>query len=102
MKDDKPILVAGAAGFLGSHLVDALLVHDYRVVGVDNFIHTSTSEVYGDPAVHPHKFLPLPGDDPKQRRPDITRAQSKLQWEPKVELATGLGRMVEWVKKLNL
>lgn len=29
-------------------------------------------------------FLPLPGDDPKQRRPNITRAKALLEWEPKV------------------
>jgi dTDP-glucose 4,6-dehydratase len=33
---------------------------------------------------------PLPQDDPKQRRPDITRARSLLKWEPKVTLAEGL------------
>jgi dTDP-glucose 4,6-dehydratase len=35
-------------------------------------------------------FLPLPEDDPKQRKPDITRAQDILQWQPKVDLRTGL------------
>jgi dTDP-glucose 4,6-dehydratase len=35
-------------------------------------------------------FLPLPEDDPKQRKPDITRAQALLQWQPKVDLRTGL------------
>src|SRR6059058_1918238 len=33
---------------------------------------------------------PLPTDDPKQRRPDITRARTLLNWEPKVELEQGL------------
>ena len=35
-------------------------------------------------------FEPLPQDDPKQRRPDITRARTLLDWEPKVDLETGL------------
>jgi dTDP-glucose 4,6-dehydratase len=35
-------------------------------------------------------FKPLPQDDPKQRRPDITRARKWLGWEPKVTLARGL------------
>lgn len=35
-------------------------------------------------------FKPLPQDDPKQRRPDITRARKWLKWEPKVELTKGL------------
>lgn len=43
---------------------------------------------------------PLPGDDPKQRKPDITRAQQELDWEPKIELAEGLAHMIEWVKRL--
>ena len=36
------------------------------------------------------KFEPLPQDDPKQRRPDITLARTKLGWEPKIELQEGL------------
>jgi len=36
------------------------------------------------------KYLPLPEDDPKQRRPDISRARSVLGWEPTVPLAEGL------------
>ena len=36
--------------------------------------------------------MPLPGDDPKQRRPDITKARLFLGWEPKVPLEEGLVR----------
>jgi len=35
-------------------------------------------------------FSPLPSDDPKKRRPDITLAQDLLSWEPKVSLREGL------------
>ncbi len=35
-------------------------------------------------------FQPLPQDDPKQRRPDITKARTLLGWEPKIKLADGL------------
>ena len=35
-------------------------------------------------------FHPLPGDDPKQRCPDITLAKEKLDWEPKITLDEGL------------
>jgi dTDP-glucose 4,6-dehydratase len=35
-------------------------------------------------------FKPLPQDDPKQRKPDITKANKILKWEPKVKLADGL------------
>jgi len=41
---------------------------------------------------------PLPSDDPKQRRPDITLAQKVLKWEPKVPLAEGLQRTIAYFK----
>ena len=44
-------------------------------------------------------FRPLPEDDPKKRKPDITTAQKELGWEPKVNLEKGLGNTVEWFKK---
>jgi dTDP-glucose 4,6-dehydratase len=39
---------------------------------------------------------PLPVDDPKQRRPDITRARTLLGWEPQVDLQTGLSQTIPW------
>lgn len=36
------------------------------------------------------RYEPLPQDDPKQRRPDISKARNLLQWEPKVQLDAGL------------
>ena len=44
-------------------------------------------------------FHPLPKDDPKQRKPDITRAQEILGWEPKVQRAEGLKITYEYFKK---
>ena len=44
------------------------------------------------------KFLPLPQDDPKVRRPDITRAKKLLSWEPKVSLTQGLLSTIEYFK----
>jgi len=41
---------------------------------------------------------PLPVDDPKQRRPDITLAKKLLGWEPKVDLETGLRRTIEYFR----
>jgi dTDP-glucose 4,6-dehydratase len=43
-------------------------------------------------------FEPLPVDDPKQRRPDITLATELLGWAPEVELKEGLARTVEWLR----
>jgi len=48
-------------------------------------------------------YRPLPVDDPKQRRPDITRAKTVLGWEPKVQLEEGLLKTVGFFKeKLGL
>ncbi len=44
-------------------------------------------------------YLPLPKDDPKQRKPDITKAKNILGWEPKVERAEGLKITLEYFKK---
>ena len=44
-------------------------------------------------------FAPLPEDDPKQRRPDISRARESLGWEPKVPAREGLASTLEWFAK---
>ena len=44
-------------------------------------------------------FLPLPTDDPKQRRPDITKAKNILGWEPKVERSEGLKITLDYFKE---
>ena len=44
-------------------------------------------------------YKPLPNDDPQQRRPDISKAKEKLNWEPKVGLETGLNTTIAWIKK---
>lgn len=44
-------------------------------------------------------FKPLPVDDPKQRRPDISLAKRLLKWTPKVPLETGLEETIQWFEK---
>jgi UDP-glucuronate decarboxylase len=44
-------------------------------------------------------YLPLPPDDPRQRKPDITRAQASLGWNPTIKLREGLKRTVEDFRK---
>ena len=44
------------------------------------------------------KFVELPEDDPMQRKPDITKANKKLNWFPKVSLEDGLMKTIEWVE----
>lgn len=45
-------------------------------------------------------FLPLPKDDPMQRKPDITLAKEQLNWEPKINLEEGLIKTIEYFDKL--
>jgi UDP-glucuronate decarboxylase len=45
-------------------------------------------------------FRPLPYDDPRQRRPNIELAKSKLDWEPKVKLEDGLKPVIEYFRQL--
>lgn len=45
-------------------------------------------------------YLPLPGDDPKQRKPDISLAEKMLNWEPKCPLEEGLVKTIEYFKNI--
>jgi len=45
------------------------------------------------------EYLPLPEDDPKQRQPNITRAQTLLDWNPRIVLHEGLAKTVEYFKQ---
>ena len=45
-------------------------------------------------------YQPLPGDDPKMRRPDISLAKKALGWEPKVELREDLQKTIEYFKAI--
>lgn len=51
----------------------------------------SRSELRDVPLLH--------ADDPKRRRPDITRAQERLGWAPQVDLREGVGRTLEWFRE---
>ncbi|MGN0841838.1 MAG: SDR family NAD-dependent epimerase/dehydratase, partial [Kiritimatiellia bacterium] len=47
-------------------------------------------------------FKPLPGDDPKKRKPDITLAKELLDWEPKVPLAEGLVKTIAYFRDRHI
>jgi UDP-glucuronate decarboxylase len=47
-------------------------------------------------------FLPLPSDDPRQRQPDISLAQSELGWNPAVSLENGLDATIDYFRQLLL
>ena len=42
------------------------------------------------------KFEPLPSDDPRQRKPDISKAKAILGWEPKIQLREGLAKTIAY------
>jgi UDP-glucuronate decarboxylase len=45
---------------------------------------------------------PLPADDPKQRRPDIALAASRLGWQPRVPLRVGLEKTIDWFRSIDM
>ena len=45
------------------------------------------------------RYEELPPDDPKQRRPDISKARTLLGWEPKIDLESGLKMSLEYFRK---
>jgi dTDP-glucose 4,6-dehydratase len=54
------------------------------------------------PSAKESVFLPLPSDDPKQRKPDITLAKKLLDWEPAVDLERGLSLTLEYFKACEI
>lgn len=57
-----------------------------------NQLASVVGQVLGRPVTLIHR--PLPADDPKQRRPDISRAKRNLGWEPTIDLTTGVARTI--------
>jgi dTDP-glucose 4,6-dehydratase len=47
------------------------------------------------------KFVSLPENDPKKRKPDIHKAQELLGWKPQVELKQGLRKVIDWFRSKN-
>ena len=45
-------------------------------------------------------FMPLPADDPTQRKPDISLAKEKLKWKPTIALEDGLKETIEYFKRI--
>lgn len=48
------------------------------------------------------KHLPLPEDDPKQRKPDISKAKEILKWEPKISLDEGLKKTISYFSSISI
>jgi UDP-glucuronate decarboxylase len=45
-------------------------------------------------------FKDLPSDDPKQRKPDISKASKLLSWEPEIELSEGLAKTIRYFRPI--
>src|SRR5205807_5417362 len=66
-------------------------IRDYKVTGVQ----TCALPILAGSGGRVVSTRPLPENDPRQRRPDISRARALLGWEPRVSLEDGLRRTVE-------
>ena len=78
-------LVTGGAGFIGCNLVGRLLSDGYEVVAIDNLSRLVS--------------LPLPSDDPKQRRPDVSLAREFLGWSAQIPLDEGLAKTIAYFRE---
>jgi dTDP-glucose 4,6-dehydratase len=89
-------LVDGIIRLMLSEENDPVNIGNPREMTISEIAHTiirmtgSTSKVV---------YRPLPTDDPKQRRPDITRARTLLGWEPTVALEEGLVKTIEYFRR---
>lgn len=88
-------LIDGIYRLLLSDAVDPVNIGNPTELTVMQFAETIKA-ITGTPSTIIHK--PLPVDDPKQRRPDITQARERLGWEPKVGLDAGLRQTIDYFK----
>jgi dTDP-glucose 4,6-dehydratase len=89
-------LVAGILSLMGADTNDPVNIGNPQELTIEEIARTivrlvgSTSQIV---------YRPLPVDDPKQRRPDITRARTLLKWEPKIGLEEGLLKTVDYFRQ---
>lgn len=89
-------LVDGVLRLLESNVNDPVNIGNPSEMTIDQ-IAREIIDLVGSRSKVVHR--PLPVDDPKQRRPDITRARTLLGWEPKVGLHEGLLKTVDYFKR---
>jgi dTDP-glucose 4,6-dehydratase len=109
---NKPITVFGAGGQTRSFCyVSDLIEGIYRLMNSSTVLpvnignpHELTVLAFARAIIQQTKsrskivFKPLPQDDPRQRRPDITRAKKLLGWQPKISLKEGLATTIEYFR----
>ena len=88
-------LVDGILRLMESDTHDPVNIGNPHEVTIEQIARTIISLVGSTSRV---VYRPLPQDDPKQRQPDITRAQTILGWQPHVELEEGLAKTVGYFK----
>ena len=88
-------LIDGIYRLLLSDIVDPVNIGNPSEMTVMQFAET-IRRLTGTRSTIVHKALPT--DDPKQRRPDITKAKALLGWEPKVDLEEGLGSTIAYFR----
>ncbi|SOD62851.1 dTDP-glucose 4,6-dehydratase [Streptomyces zhaozhouensis] len=89
-------LVAGIAAMLRSDLVGPVNLgnpEEYRIDALARRVKSLTG------SSSPVRFIDLPVDDPRCRRPDISRARRELGWAPTVGVTEGLRRTVAWFRR---
>lgn len=96
-RTDKKFLLAQARQSEESSIHDPVNLGNPRELTVLE-IAKLVLELTGSPS--PISYRPLPADDPKVRRPDISRARALLQWEPKVSLEDALRRTIQYFRQV--
>jgi dTDP-glucose 4,6-dehydratase len=89
-------LVEGIYRLLQSDLREPCNIGNPHEMTILEFAETIRDAVGSKSEIH---FKPLPVDDPQTRQPDITRARTRLGWEPKVPLAQGLESTIAYFRK---
>lgn len=91
-------LVDGIVNLLNSNLNEPINIGNPDEISILEFAKEIIFVLNNEASL---EFLPLPVDDPKQRRPDITKAVEKLNWKPKVNRREGLKKTIEYFKSLS-
>jgi dTDP-glucose 4,6-dehydratase len=88
-------LVDGIIGLMLSDTNDPVNIGNPREMTINEIAQTIIRMTASESRI---VYKPLPTDDPKQRRPDITRARTVLGWEPKVQLEEGLVKTIDYFR----